>query len=207
MAPPPRRPARRPFSARGAPPGEPRGGPRPPRRVGDRWARVGGAQRPREGPTAPCERNGRPRRGTTRKRDGKRAPGEASAVPAGQRRRVSGRAGGPTAVSGHAVRTRVVQAGGKHGKPPGLVVRPRWKKRPASPCANPTALTPKDGAPRSAPKPRPPRPPPCRGGGCGDAQEVPRRSLATPFGQESLHQVSSACSRRDWPFIYVERRD
>ena len=48
MAPPPRRPARRPFSARGAPPGEPRGGPRPPRWVGGGRVRVGGAQSPRE---------------------------------------------------------------------------------------------------------------------------------------------------------------
>ena len=178
MAPPPRRPARRPFSARGAPPGEPRGGPRPPRRVGDRWARVGGAQRPREGPTAPCERNGRPRRGTTRKRDGKRAPGEASAVPAGQR---PGRGGGCRGAQevprrslatpfGHETPQEVTNTENRRDRPCAPAERndrPRW-------ATTPTGPTPKDVAPKSAPKPRPPRPPPCRGGGCGDAQEAPR---------------------------------
>ena len=68
----PRRPARRPFSARGAPPGEPCGGPRPPRRVGGGRRRVSGAQSPREGPTAPCERNGRPRVGPPPRSAGRR---------------------------------------------------------------------------------------------------------------------------------------
>jgi len=69
--------------------------------------------------------------------DGKHSPAKAAAAPAGQRRRVRGRAGGPTAVSGHAVRTCVVTRCGQHGAPSGLVVRPRWEKRPASPCAHP----------------------------------------------------------------------
>ena len=71
----------------------------------------------------------------------------------------------------------------------------------------PTAPTPGDGAPRSAPRPRPPRPPPCRGGGCGGAQEVPRRSLATPFGHEPTQEVTSTESRRDRPYVHAERND
>ena len=128
----PRRPARRPFSARGAPPGEPRGGPRPPRSAEGGRARVCGAKSPREGPAAPCERNGRPRRGTA----------------ATERRETE-----------------------------------------------------------STRRPRPPRRPPCRGGECGDAQEVPRRSLATPFGHETPQEVTSTENRRDRPCAPAERND
>ena len=88
---------------------------------------MGGAQRPREGPSAPCERNGRPRRGTT----------------ATDRRETE-----------------------------------------------------------STRRPRPPRRPPCRGGERGDAQEVPRRSLATPFGHETPQEVTSTENRRDRPWYW-----
>ena len=132
MAQPSRRPARRPFSARGAPPGEPRGGPRPPRSAEVGRARVCGAKSPREGPAAPCERHGRPRRGTA----------------ATERRETE-----------------------------------------------------------STRRPRPPRRPPCRGGECGDAQEVPRWSLATPFGHETPQEVDSTEHRRDRPCAHAERND
>ena len=125
----PRRPARRPFSARGAPPGEPRGGPRPPRPAEGRRRRGRGAQRPREGPTAPCERNGRPRRG------------------------------------------------------------------------------PPENEAESAPRATPPRCPPGRGGVSRGAQEVPRRSLATPFGHESRQEAASTENRRDRPCVPAERND
>ena len=203
MAPPPRRPARRPFSARGAPPGEPCGGPRPPRRVGGGRRMVIGAQRPREGPTAPCERNGRPRRGTTRKRDGKRAPGPAAAAPPGR----GGVSRGAQEVSRRSLATPF-----GHETPQEVTSTENRRDRPCAPAE-------RNDRPGRAPTP-PPRtgrrgsaPGPCRRGprraeaaGVGTRRRSHGRS-ATPFGQESLHQVSSACSRRDWPFIYVERRD
>ena len=197
MAPPPRRPARRPFSARGAPPGEPCGGPRPPRRVGGRRARVSGAQRPREGPTAPCERNGRPRRGTAatdhretestrRPRPPRRPPcrggerGDAQEVPRRSLATPFGHASCKEVASTENRRDWSCAPDGRNGRP---------RRAPA-----PTAPAPGDVAPRSAPKPRPPRPPPCRGGGCGDAQEVPR-----PLGHPVRTGVAPLGFKRVYP--------
>ena len=122
---PPRRAA--PGSAGGAPPGEPRGGPGHPARCTPALES--------EPSTTPPGRTARPRcatrpaspwtTGTLLPGAEERAPSRAARLPPCRCAAGRGAAGGPTAVSGHPVRTRAARARGGDGGPSGSVVRSR----------------------------------------------------------------------------------
>ena len=122
---PPRRAA--PGSAGGAPPGEPRGGPGHPARCTPALES--------EPSTTPPGRTARPRcatrpaspwtTGTLLPGAEERAPSRAAWLPPCRCAAGRGAAGGPTAVSGHPVRTRAARARGGDGRPSGSVVRLR----------------------------------------------------------------------------------
>ena len=185
----PRRPARRPFSARGAPPGEPRGGPRPPRPAEGGQARVGGAQTPGKD-RPPHVRDtavravGPPPRSAGRRKalagQGRRGARRAEAAGVGTRRRSHGglwpRRSGTRLPRRWPARNTV----GIARAPPlremtGLVVRPPRQHR-------------LPGTWRRRARPSRGRRGPRRveAAGVGTRRRSHRRS-ATPFGQESLH--------------------
>lgn len=62
-------------------------------------------------------------------------------------------------------------------------------------------------APRSLPRPRPLRLPPCRCGLFRRTQEVPRRSPATSFGRGPPRSMSGTESPQDGPSVPLERND
>ena len=209
MAPPSRRPARRPFSAAGRPRGSPAAGPSHPARW---WAGGGGwtahsapgKDRPPHVRETAVHAVGPPPRTAGRRKalagQGRRGARRAEAAGPGTRRRSHG---GLWPRRSDMRRDKMWPARSTVGigrAPPlrettGLAVRPSRQHR--------LPVTGRRGARPSRGRRGPRR---AEAAGAGTRRRPHGRS-ATPFGQESPHQVSSACSRRDWPFIYVERRD